>query len=303
MSKNGIVFNILRYTLDDGPGIRSTVFLKGCPLKCPWCANPESQLLIPEISLRKISCVQCNRCIANCPQQAITMTEKGAKIDRSKCIRCQQCVQACPNKAMETMGKSMTVEEVWKVVKKDMDFYIQSSGGVTVSGGEPLMQADFLVELLKRFREENLHTCLDTTGFCSSEDLERVLPYVCLFYFDLKHMDSAKHQQVVGVPNEPIHRNLRRILEAGIPVAIRIPYIPGFNADDENIEATARFVSEIQPGGEIHLLPYHRYGTGKYEMLDLEYTLGDTQSPSDEQLEHSKNTIEGYGLKCVVASK
>lgn len=303
MSITGTVFNILRYTLDDGPGIRSTVFLKGCPLSCPWCANPESQKTYPEIGMRKALCVRCGRCAASCPNQAITLGEKHALIDREKCRRCQTCVNACFTKTLEVMGKPMSVEDVWKVVKKDMDYYEESGGGVTVSGGEPLMQPEFLAAFLKKLKEEGIHTCVDTTGFCDREVLEQVLPYVDLFYFDIKHMDSETHRNVVGVPTEPIHENLRLIAERGVKVCIRVPCIPGFNDNETNMEAMGRFVSEILPGNDIHLLPYHRYGEGKYEMIGRSYPMPEVESPTQERLEEFKKILDGFGLNCIIHQK
>ena len=283
---SGTTFNILRYTVDDGPGLRTTVFLKGCPLNCPWCSNPESQKACPEVSFRQAMCVGCGRCAAMCPEHAITIVDGKANIDRSK--------------SMNRMGEEKTVDDVWKVVRRDRDFYEESGGGVTVSGGEPLTQADFVAELFERFHDEGIHTCLDTTGFASEEALRKVLPHTDLVLFDLKHMDSAKHQEVVGVPNEPIHKNLMTILAEGVPVIIRIPYIPGFNDDDENMAATAAFVKQHTPDSHIDILPYHEYGKNKYGSVGMEYPMPPTDKPSDEKLAHSKEFFTNLGLDCQV---
>ncbi|MBO4352736.1 MAG: glycyl-radical enzyme activating protein [Eggerthellaceae bacterium] len=296
----GTTFNILRYTVDDGPGLRTTVFLKGCPLNCPWCSNPESQKACPEVSFRQAMCVGCGRCAAMCPEHAITIVDGKANIDRSLCKRCMTCVDACLNKAMNRMGEEKTVDDVWKVVRRDRDFYEESGGGVTVSGGEPLTQADFVAELFERFHDEGIHTCLDTTGFASEEALRKVLPHTDLVLFDLKHMDSAKHQEVVGVPNEPIHENLMTILAEGVPVIIRIPYIPGFNDDDENMAATAAFVKQHTPDSHVDILPYHEYGKNKYGSVGMEYPMPPTDKPSDEKLAHSKEFFTNLGLDCQV---
>ena len=296
----GTTFNILRYTVDDGPGLRSTVFLKGCPLSCPWCANPESQHAYPEVSFRQAMCIGCGRCAASCPEHAISILDGKAHIDREKCVRCMTCVDACLNTAMVRMGDDQDVAGVWKVVRRDRDFYEESGGGVTVSGGEPLVQADFVAEIFEKLHDEGIHTCLDTTGFASKEALEKVLPLTDLVLFDLKHMDSKKHQEVVGVPNEQIHENLHRIVDTGVEVVIRIPYIPGFNDDDENMKATAEFVKQNVPSAHVDILPYHEYGRNKYESIGISYEMPQTEKPSAEQLAHSKSFFTELGLDCQV---
>ncbi len=297
----GLVFNIQRYSIDDGPGIRSTVFLKGCPLSCPWCSNPESQSGVPELFHRDINCVQCGRCVAACPQQAITFKEeKGIRIDREKCVVCGQCVSECTRNAVHFMGEEKTVSEILKVVLRDRVYYESSDGGVTVSGGEALAQPEFTAALLKALREEGIHTCLDTTGYATRDVLDMILPYVSLVYFDIKHMDSESHRRATGVPNEPILDNFRYIAGLGIPITVRVPFIPGFNDSDENIEKTAEFVSSVLPGNEVGLLPYHRYGIGKYEALDREYPMSDLDAPDSGSTEHAKSIFEKHGLKCIV---
>lgn len=296
----GIVFNTLRYTIDDGPGIRSTVFLKGCPLRCPWCSNPESQKKQIEILHRKVSCLRCGRCEAKCPNGAIKVGEDGPKIDRSLCTACETCVMGCPNKALQTMGVETTVAEAYKKVMKDRDYYESTNGGVTVSGGEPLMQPEFVAALCEKLQASGIHTCIETTGFADRKNTEKVLPHLSLVYFDLKHMDSKEHQRVTGVPNELILENFKYIVSTGTEVVVRIPYIPGFNDSDENMEATARFVAEVLPGAEVHLLPYHNYGEGKYESLDRTYPMTGLERPPTEQVERSKTIFDKYNLKCIV---
>ena len=296
----GTTFNILRYTVDDGPGLRTTVFLKGCPLSCPWCSNPESQLADPEVSFRQAMCVGCGRCAALCPEHAIAIVKRKASIDRARCRRCMTCVEACLNEAMVLMGEQKSIEDVWKVVRRDRDYYEESGGGVTVSGGEPLMQADFVAALFRKLHEEGIHTCLDTTGFASADALERVLAHTDLVLFDLKHMDSGKHRDIVGVPTEPIHENFKRIVNAGVEIIVRIPYIPEFNDDDENMHATAEFVKSNAPSALVNILPYHEYGSNKYGSIGRVYPMPPTQKPSPEQLNHSRRIFAQFGLECQI---
>lgn len=297
---NGTTFNILRYTVDDGPGVRSTVFMKGCPLRCPWCANPESQSFHPEVSFRAVSCIGCGRCKENCPEGAIEIVDGLAVIDREKCAHCMTCVDMCLNTAMKRMGDEQSVEDVLKVVARDKDYYEESGGGVTVSGGEPMMHPEFVKELFERLHGEGIHTCLDTTGHCDTNVLLDVLESTDLVLFDLKHMDSAKHEEVVGVPTDLIHKNLRTIVDSGTDVIIRIPYIPGFNDDDENMKATAEFVKEVSPNSHVDILPYHELGANKYESIGMEYSMASTEKPTPEQLSHSKEIFTELGIDCQV---
>ena len=228
------------------------------------------------------------------------MGEDGQKIDRALCTACQTCVMGCPNKALQTMGVETTVAEAYKTVMKDRDYYESTGGGVTVSGGEPLMQPEFVAALCEKLQASGIHTCIETTGFADRKNIEKVLPHLSLVYFDLKHMDSKEHQRVTGVPNELILENFKYIVSTGTEVVVRIPYIPGFNDSDENMEATARFVAEVLPGAEVHLLPYHNYGEGKYESLDRTYPMTGLERPPTEQVERSKTIFDKYNLNCIV---
>ena len=206
----------------------------------------------------------------------------------------------CPNKALQTMGTPTTVAEAYKKVMKDREYYESTNGGVTVSGGEPLMQPEFVAALFEKLQASGVHTCMETTGFADRKNWDMILPHLDLVYFDLKHMDSAEHQRVTGVPNELILENFKYVVQSGTEVVVRIPYIPGFNDSDENMEATARFVADVLPGAEVHLLPYHNYGEGKYESLDRTYEMAGVEKPPIEQVERSKTFFDKYDLKCEV---
>ena len=297
----GIVFNIQRYSIDDGPGVRTTVFLKGCPLTCLWCSNPESQCGKPEVTYRYTSCKRCGTCVKVCPVGAVTLTEDGVHIDRDKCTVCGACVKSCDPQALQISGKAMTVDEVFKVVKKDADYYEASGGGVTASGGEILAQADFVAELFKKCREAGYHTNADTSGFGDPAALDKILEYADLVYFDLKHMDTVKHREYCGQSNELILSNLKRVAEKGVPAVIRVPLIPGYNNSEENLRALAQTVRDIMPNAPVNLLPYHRYGANKYRMLDMTYQLECVPELTQDELNRAKEVIESYGLKCDIS--
>ena len=297
----GIVFNIQRYSIDDGPGVRTTVFLKGCPLTCLWCSNPESQKYIPEVTYRYTSCKKCGTCITVCPEHAMTLDEEGVHIDRKACTNCGKCIEVCVHEALQMSGKKMTVDEVLKVVKRDADYYEASGGGVTASGGEILGQADFVAELFKRCRELGIHTCADTSGYGREEDMAKILEYSDLIYFDLKHMDAEEHIKMCGQSNELVLSNLALVVAKGVPVVIRVPLIPGYNDSEENLNALAKTVADLTKDAPVNILPYHRYGTNKYRMLDLKYPLEDVKEPTSEELEKVKGIIESYGLKCEIS--
>ena len=297
----GIVFNIQRYSIDDGPGVITSVFLKGCPLTCLWCSNPESWNPLPEVTWRYTSCKKCGTCVETCPLGLVTLDEDGVHIDRKSCDRCGKCVEACIQGALRMSGIKMTVEEVYNVVKRDMDYYRLSGGGLTCSGGEILMQADFVAELFKRCRKNGIHTCADTSGFGSQQDMEKILAYADLVYYDLKHMDPAEHKKLCGQSNDLILKNLALVVEKAIPIVIRVPLIPGYNDSDENITAIAKTVAELNKGISVNILPYHRYGENKYRMIDMKYRLKDVKYPTEKELDKAKQIIESFGLKCEIS--
>ncbi|MFB0562254.1 MAG: glycyl-radical enzyme activating protein [Candidatus Lokiarchaeia archaeon] len=297
--KTGIIFNIQRYSIHDGPGIRTTVFLKGCPLTCKWCANPESINPHPEIFFREERCDQCGNCLKACLQGAITLDENGVQIDRIKCDSCMKCEEVCHTSAISRIGKKITVEEIVTEVMRDEPFYNNSGGGVTISGGEPLYQAKFTLNLLKECKERSLHTALDTSGYAKWEALDEILNYTDLVLFDIKHLNQEMHQNGTGVGNELILRNLEKILKKGVRVWVRVPIIPNYNNSNQHIETLASFLSEklIE---KVSLLKYHEWGKHKYKFLGRDYPLKETPAINDEKLQSLKSIMESYGLSVTV---
>lgn len=300
----GSVFDIQRFSIQDGPGIRTTVFLKGCPLKCLWCSNPESQSSVPEVAHRDSLCNGCGDCLKVCAPEAISLTSSdGAfkiKIDREKCNNCGKCINVCTAGALKFYGQYMSVDEVFDEVRRDGLFYSNSGGGVTASGGEPLSQADFVAELFHRCKRIGIHTTLDTCGYASVSALEKVLAETDLVLFDLKLMNSRQHRRFTKKDNKVILRNAGLVVAKRVPMIIRIPLIPGVNDLEENLVETARFVSELDNKLHVHLLPYHRFGESKYKMLDRDYQLTDVKSPNDEQLQKAVEIFRQCGLDCAI---
>ena len=293
---DGIIFNIQRYSIHDGPGIRTTVFLKGCPLRCRWCSNPESINLYPEIFFRQEKCDQCGKCVDVCTPKAITISESSIQINRVKCNLCMKCEDICTLDAINHIGEKLTVNEVVTEVMRDELFYNNSGGGVTISGGEPLYQIEFTLNLLKEFKKKSLHTTIDITGYAKSEDLDKILPYTDLILFDIKHLNPEMHQKGTGVTNEIILKNFERCLIKGMKVWVRLPVIPDFNDSNQYMDKLASFLSK-KSIEKISLLKYHEWGRHKYKYLDRIYPLKDINFISDEQIQDFKNIIESYGLK------
>ena len=291
----GLISNIQKFSLHDGPGIRTTVFMKGCSLSCRWCSNPESINQNREIMIYDVRCIGCKKCVEACPIGAIVFTERGREIAWDKCDNCLECARVCPAKAIECIGDYMTVDEVVKKVEADRIFYENSNGGMTVSGGEALVQPKFVSELLKKCQEKGINTALDTTGNAPWRDIEGVLEYVDLVLQDIKHMDPEMHKRGTGVGNELILENAAKIGKR-VRIWIRIPLIPDYNDSEENIKGVAGFASDI--GAEkVSVLPYHEWGSSKYPKLGRVYPMEGTMAPPDEVMERVSKTIETVGLK------
>lgn len=296
----GTIFDIKRFALHDGPGIRTTVFLKGCPLRCKWCHNPEAVSPRPQLSHFPRNCIGCGKCIEVCPQGAITATAEGNVIDRGLCDDCGKCAEVCYAEALVLVGEEKTAEEVITEVAKDRAYYRTSGGGMTVSGGEPLLQPEFTRALLEQARELDIATCLDTSGYAKWEVLAGLLPLVDLLLYDLKLADSEAHHEHVGVDNELILENLRRSAETGVETIVRVPAVPGLTDSEENIAALADLVRQADGIQGVELLPYHRLGESKYESLGGTYPLGKLDPPSREHLAKLAAVIESRGLRCKV---
>ena len=293
----GIIFDVKRYAIHDGPGIRTTLFLKGCSLRCQWCHNPEGIESKPEIMLRPSRCAkECNECVSICPQDAISKDGNTIEIDKAKCDLCRKCEDVCVYEALEVVGREVAVQEVMEEIEKDRIFFDESGGGITFSGGEPLMQLDFLEALLKEIGKKNIHVTLDTSGYVSFKDLDRISDKVDLFLYDLKIMDDEKHEKYTGVSNRLILDNLRKLAGREKSVAVRIPLISGINDDDQSIQKFVEYLLSLKNIKQINLLAYHKGGCEKYKRLRKEELPKTFQSPSDERIEEIKKVFADSGF-------
>jgi pyruvate formate lyase activating enzyme len=311
MKERVLITDIAKFSVNDGPGFRTNVFLKGCPLKCEWCHNPETIASYPEVYWKKRLCVQCGACLEACPRDAINppiepelSKSEGStyhKINRAKCDNCMKCVDVCKYEALETVGKSMSISEIIDVVDQDRPFYRTSGGGMTLSGGEPTTHPAFALELLKEAKKHVIHTCLDTNGYCNFSILEEIAEYTDIFLFDLKHLDPAKHLEKTGVKNDLILKNLELLCKTDSDIWIRIPVVPGFNDGiDFHTQASAYLASLAKNVKRVDLIPFHNYCQDKYSWLGRDWSYSETDAINPSFLEIHADLYRQHGLVTTV---
>ncbi len=292
----GLVFNIQKYSVSDGPGIRTTVFLKGCPLRCSWCHNPEGLAPQPELLVVENRCAACGACRLACPFGQALAGSGAWPVRQPECNLCGRCVEACPSGARQLVGHAMSAEAVMTEILKDKIFYDESGGGATFSGGEPLTQAAFVLALLQACKAHGIRTALDTCGFGCTEDLLALGRLADLVLFDVKLMDEARHRQHCGVPNAPILANLRALAEVHEQIWLRVPVIPGVNDDAANLAAIAQLAASLPRVRQVSLLPYHHTGLSKHARVGHKYAHADLKPPTDERMSAARDIFRGHGV-------
>ncbi len=290
----GTIFDIQRFSINDGPGIRTIVFFKGCPLHCNWCANPESQRASPELMISYANCLHCGECVAICPEHALTLRDDTLRLDRAHCTAFGECVDGCPTNALRIAGRVVSAGEVLREVERDAAFYANGSGGLTLSGGEVLQQPEFAFALLQLARAHGIHTTVETCGWSNANNVTRVLSQADLILFDIKHWDANLHADATGRSNARILENALLASQLGVPMIVRTPVVPDFNDNVYDMRAIGQLVRAMGLS-EMHLLPYHTYGVPKYAALDRTYTLPHT-SVAPARLQEIQNALEQLGL-------
>lgn len=291
------LFHIQKFSLHDGPGIRTVVFFKGCPLRCLWCSNPESQSKQIQILYNKQNCIHCGRCAAGCPFDAISIETQSVRIDHKNCTACLRCIKGCPQRALTSEGKDYTIDEIIKICLQDRDFYEESGGGVTLSGGEALLNPQPAIELLRQLKQQGVHTAIETTGYVSSSAFEQTLPFLDLLLFDVKHYDRKRHFEGTGVYPDRIFQNLNTALSSKKHLIVRIPVIPDFN---DHLNDAKGFLKLFLKYGvtNVNLLPFHQFGEKKYEMLCIPYTMQSSPALTEENLKEYQSIFINGGINC-----
>ncbi len=302
-ASKAIIWKIDRFAIHDGPGIRTNIYFKGCPLRCIWCSNPEGQGKVMEIGFSASRCTGCGLCYDICPKGAIKPENGLATLDFAKCNLCGQCFTVCPAGALYIYGNFYTLPQIMDIIERDRYIYRRSGGGITCTGGEPLLQAKFITGLLAACREAGIHTAVETCGCVSSTDFQAALANIDWLFFDLKHIDSSRHRKLTGQDNALILDNLRLassfLSKKEKTLVIRQVVVPGLN-DGSNIRALAGLAGELPHVDIIELIPYHNYGMHKYQTLGRRYQLEETAYPPEDRLTEYKDTIESYGIKCII---
>jgi len=295
---SAVIFNIQRFSVHDGPGIRTIIFLKGCPLKCLWCSNPEGQEIKKDLIYIEENCIHCYKCINACKNGALTIQNEKIKWCNNLCNFCKECTKKCPSNAIKIYGETVNVEYIMNEIKKDYLFYKNSGGGVTFSGGEPLMWPDFISEISKKCKKEKINVALETSGSVPWKNFERVLENINIVLFDVKHMDPVKHKKICGDSNTLILKNLKKIIEIkNLEIIIRFPIIPGLNDSKKNVLSTAKFISTLNGKiNRVDLLPYFKYHINKYEKLGKNYSLTEIDVPNEDKLNNIKKLMQRYKL-------
>lgn len=295
--KQGIIFNIQKFSIHDGPGIRTTVFFKGCPLRCKWCSNPESQLKNIQILYDQTKCIHCLNCLNSCPTNALSLVNNNIIVDHKKCTGCLKCTNNCINNALTNEGEYKNIDEIVNECLKDVAFYEESNGGITISGGEAMYQPAFLKQLVLRLKKHNLHLAIETTGYVEAETFQELAKLFDLLLFDVKHVNNQKHITGTGVATDLIKTNLIWALKNKITILPRIPVIPNFNASNDDAKEIATFLANIKIK-KVQLLPFHQFGEKKYELLNRNYALKNTKPLYPEDLKEYQQIFIDHGIDC-----